>query len=162
MYDERIMKRLIYRILLGLGLVTLGASLGYFYRDRSANEQAYENQVASLGIPILMMDALQDKKYKLAEEILASNIEAKTSNMVFYYDKYKFSEGKYGRCAVTRRLRELYDKKKIFGSRQKSESRGVLYTEVMAYFASNCKGKPSRDDWTATNGQAKGKSTTTR
>lgn len=145
------MKKTLSLILLGIALLILGMSAGYFYRDRSAKFESYDNHVVNLSIPILMMDALQHKKYDVLENILASDIEGKTSGMVLLYDKYRFVEGEYLRCVVTRKLRALYEKKKIFVSREKSEELGHPYDQVKTYLESNCEGKPSHDDWTTVN-----------
>ena len=156
------MKKRLYLILLSVGLLALGASLGYFYRDRSANFMVYDKNLADLGIPIFMMDALQHKKYDALENLLVADIEGRTSMMVLLYDKYKFKEGEYVRCVVTRKARALYEKKKILVSREKLEEIGYPYDQVTAYLASNCEGKPSHDDWTEINKPAKEKKTMAR
>ena len=160
MSGERIMKKRFYLVLLAVGLLALGAFLGYFYRDRSANFAVYDSNLAGLGTTILIMDALQHQKYDILENILAADIEGKTSGMVLLYDKYKFSEGEYIRCVVTRKARVLYEKKKILVSRQKLEELGYPYDQVKAYFASNCEGKPSHDDWTTVDRSTKASSNT--
>lgn len=143
------MKKWLYLTLSGITLLALGASAGYFYRDRSAVFAIYDSNLADLSMPIFMMDALQNKNYDVLENLLASDIEGRTSMMVLLFDKHKFKEGEYVRCAVTRKARALYENKKILASREKLEELDYPYTEVTEYFKSNCEGNPSHSDWSA-------------
>ncbi len=149
------MKNRFYLILLSVGLLALGLFIGYFYRDRSANFASYDSNLADLSMAILMMDALQHKKFDVLESALAAEIEGKTSEMVLLYDKYKFNEGDYVRCVVTRKARALYENKKILVSRGKLEDLDYPYNQVKTYFESSCEGKPSHDNWTEVNKPAK-------
>lgn len=154
------MKKRFYLVLLSVGLFALGTLVGYFYRDRSAVFAIYDGHLFDLSMTILMIDALQHKKYDVLEKALVAKIEGGTSGMVLLYDEHRFKEGEYLRCVVTRKARALYEKKKILMSREKLEELDYPYEQVTAYFASNCEGKPSHDDWTEVNKPAKEKKTT--
>jgi hypothetical protein len=143
------MKRRLYLIVLSVGSLALGASIGYFYRDRSAEFASYDRHIFDLSMTVLMSDALRHKKYDLLEKYVAAEIERATSGMVLLYDRYKFHERELLRCAVTRKARVLYENKKILVSREKLEELDYPYDQVKAYFESNCEGQPSHDDWTA-------------
>lgn len=149
------MKKRIYLALLIAGSLLLGATAGYFYRDRSADLASYDSSLVDLSMKVLMMDALQHKKYDVLEGALASDIEGGISTMVLLYDRYKFNEAERVRCAVTRKVRVLYENKKILASREKLEELDYPYGQVTTYLASNCEGKPSHDNWTAVNKPAK-------
>lgn len=151
------MKKRFYLIVLSVGLLALGASIGYFYRDRSVDFASYDRHLFDLSMTILMMDALQHKKYDVLENALVANIEGGTSGMVLLYDSHKFHEVERLRCAVTRKVRALYEKKKILVSREKLEELGYPYDQVKAYIESNCEGQPSHDDWTSVNKPTKEK-----
>ena len=105
---------------------------------------------------ISLMDAFRYKEYDILETILAGKLEGETSWMVLLYDKYKFNErGEYLRCALTRKVRVLFENKKIFASPERLEY--LDYDQVKTYLDSNCAGKPSHDNWNAVNKPTKEK-----
>lgn len=128
--------------------LAVGVSIGYFYRDRSADFARYDRSLFEMNMTILMIDALKHKKYDMADHILAGHIEGIASLMIPLYNRYKFHQGELLRCAVTRKTRVLYDEKKILSSRKELEEINYPYREVTEYLGSNCEGKPSHDDWT--------------
>lgn len=144
------MKKRIYMILLSLALLALGLSLGYFYRDRSANFERYDRYLQELTTNIFLMDAFRHKEYGILETILAGKLESGTSWMVLLYDENKFNDrGEYLRCTITRKVRVLFEDKKIFASPERLEY--LDYDQVKTYLDTNCAGKPSHDNWNSVN-----------
>ncbi len=142
------MKKRLFLIVMSMIWLALGASIGYFYRDRSADFARYDRSLFEMSMTILMIDSLKQKKYDMVENLLADNIEGVASLMVPLYNRYKFHQGELLRCAVTRKVRALYDEKKILSSREKLEEIDYPYREITEYLGSNCEGKPSHNDWT--------------
>jgi hypothetical protein len=145
------MRKRLYLALWIASSLIIGASAGYFYRDRSADLASYDSSLVDVSMKVLMMDALQNRKYDVLESALASDIEGGMSRMILLYDRYKFNEAERLRCAVTRKARVLYENKKILASREKLEELEYPYGQVTTYLASTCEGKPSHDNWTEVN-----------
>jgi uncharacterized membrane protein len=143
------MKKRIFVIVMSVIWLTIGASVGYSYRDRSAYFVLYDRSLSDMSMMVHMMDALKQKKYDVVERLVVGYMEGVASMMIPLYNKYEFHQGELIRCAVTRKARVLYEEKKILSSREELEELGYPYREVTEYLVSNCEGKPSHDDWTA-------------
>lgn len=142
-------RRRLFGVILSIGALALAMSIGYLYRDRSADLAIYDRHLFGLSMMVLMSDALEHENYDTLRKLLTAEIERGISGMVHLYDKHEFSDGKRVRCAVTRKVRVLHKKHKILLSREELEELEYPYDQVIEYLDSNCKGSPSHEDWTA-------------
>lgn len=134
-------------MVMATGVGTLG---GYFYRDRQIAFDRFDSALLALSVSIYMIDAINSGKSAEAKSSLLADVEGNISKVAQLYDKHHFSDRERVRCAVTRKIRTLYEAKEILQSTENLAAMNYPLSEVTDYLQKNCAGSPSHQDWSET------------
>lgn len=109
----------------------------------------YEYALMDLSNELIKLDFLlhadkQNTSYCGLKKMVKSDIQWSTFIIVNFYNKYGPSnrENNIVRCAITKKLRQLVERKEIFFPEKTSrEEFGEYYDQIMEYLKSTCPGE---------------------
>ena len=149
------MKRTLVAVFIVLGIAGAGVVAGYYYRDREVAFDKFDTALFDLSLSIYMVNAIDAGKSSEIKSSLLADVEGNISKVVQLYNQHRFSDPERIRCAVTRKVRALYEAKAILQSTANLEAMNYPTSEVTAYLRGNCAGPPSHEDWSKTASKSK-------
>ena len=149
------MKRTLVAVFIVLGIAGAGVVAGYYYRDREVAFDKFDTALFDLSLSIYMVNAIDAGKSSEIKSSLLADVEGNISKVVQLYNQHRFSDRERIRCAVTRKVRALYEAKAILQSTANLEAMNYPTGEVTAYLRGNCAGPPSHEDWSKTASKSK-------
>jgi hypothetical protein len=121
---------------------------GYKCGEQSVYSQLFDQSLMSISSNIIIYDFIENYSANDSKPlILAARIESDISKIAHLYNLYHFSFSEIGRCAITRRVRNLAKQKAIFLDKMQLAENGYPIDEVVSYLEKECPGEPSKENW---------------